>query len=147
MKFNPVSFTVIAWEINNDTLKLLHELDGTGVFLTARDKPLFEPILETLKNKKLPAAWLTLKWYFSIVGNDENEILKYIAEDRYQFVPNSYINQDIKDLIIDSYREFGKQYDKLREGSGIPPGIPLLEQSEFVDLQSETLRILKEKGV
>ena len=147
MKFNPVSFTVIEWEINNDTLGLLHELDGIGVSLTAQDSPLFEPILETLKNKKLPVAWLTLKWYFSIVGNDEEEILKYIAEDKYQFAPNSYTDQDIKELIISSYGEFERQYNALREETGIPPGIPSLEQSEFVDLQSETLRILKEKGV
>ena len=147
MKFMPLSFTITDWEIDKNTIEILKELDETGIHLTAKDLPTFQPIVETFRNNKLPIAFLTIKWDFLILSSDENPILKYSVEDKFQFTPHEYNNQDIKDLIIDSYREFGKQYDKLREGSGIPPGIPSLEQSEFSDLQLETLRILKEKGV
>ena len=144
MKFKHISFSP---DLNYDTsyFNTAIQLQNTGASFFAIHSPELQPVYEGGENKRLPIAYLTLKWSYKIDDGDKKAILRYTAEDKYQFNPGDYGLQDVREVVATSFDSMATDFRESSIEGIYLDDIPEPEQEEFENICIGVLQFLKSK--
>lgn len=143
MKFKHESLDILQWKVNEDLVNLANQLTESGTGLTSTDKPQCQPMLEGMLKLKL--VWLTLQWSYKMYDIEDVAILEYAANDRFQIF--SLNDEDVKELVKQSYANLIEGFDLMNKNVGIAPGIQPLVQHEADQLCQNIKQVLKNRGL
>ena len=124
---------------------LIIQMEGTGAAIRSTQIPEFVPVYEGGKLKKLPLAFLTFEWVYTILNSEGKDILKYTAADRYQFNPFDYNNEDVKKVTAISFDKISDDFGGRQIEGGYLDEIPQPSLSEFENWHRGILQFLNEK--
>jgi len=144
MKFIHVSFNPDLL-YDKDYLNTAIQLQNTGASFYAVHSPELQSFYEGSGNKQLSIAFLTLKWSYKIDDRDNKSILNYTVEDKYQFSPEDYSLQDIREVVATSFDSIATDFRESSIEGIYLDDIPEPEQNEFENLCAEVLQFLKSK--
>ncbi len=145
MEFNE-GFNTTEWEINTDTIELAKFLTELKIGLQAKDIILYSIDTDTLKNKSLPIAWITINWMLNMVDSENTLIFKYHASDKYKINPTNPSKEDYLSIVSTSYNKFKAEFDKRKDFVRIQESIPEISEELKEKVSLSILNRLKEKG-
>ena len=141
MSFINVSFTPrITYD--NDYFNRVIQLQETGAAFKTNHVPTLRPAYEGGEHKRLPFAFLILEWTYIIYSNEEEEVLHYFAEDKFQINPHQYTHQDVREAVAKSFDRMANYF----RGYMIAGGYLEMEdvgKDEFEDLSNNVSRFLR----
>lgn len=144
MKFVHVSFNPDL-NYDKDYFNTAFQLQNTGASFYAIHSPELQPIYEGVKNKRLPIAFLTLSWSYKIEDRDNKIILNYTVEDKYQFNPQDYVLQDVREVVATSFDSIVTDFRESSIEGIYLDDIPEPDRDVFENLCTEVLQFLTSK--